>query len=42
MVAHTRFSAFKVPLSLAEAAPNRVDAAELLQPEAKTPEELWS
>jgi hypothetical protein len=40
MVVHTRFSAFEVPLSLAEAVPNRIDAAEVLQPEAKTPEEL--
>src|SRR4029077_3420927 len=28
MAARTRFSAFEVPLSLAEAVPNRVDAAE--------------
>jgi len=40
MVVRTGFSAFEVPLGLLRVAPNQVDAAEFLQPEAKIPEEV--
>jgi len=40
MVVHTGFSAFEVPLGLPRVAPNQVDGAEFLQPEAKIPEEV--